>query len=171
LNSIFHCSSHSPGPAARGQARIVAVGLLGLCAGCCPDVTRDWSVLGSVLEAETGVPVFGAEVSITILFTIDGPGNPTLETVTTAVDGAFVAKTEIVPSCVPVAFGFFGTEIENTSGTPESVFVRVTVEGTESATYFHPYQRPELVTEFETFPDGSVRGRIELPPIELEVPP
>jgi len=149
----------------------VIVGLVGVLSGCCPEVTREWTVEGSVVDIETGMPIANAEVSVTIFFTIDGPGNRTLDTVETLEDGTFVASTEFVPSCIPVGFGFFGNELDDTSGAPQSVLVRITVEGVEVATYFHPYQHPELITEFDTLPDGSIRGRIELPPVEWEPPP
>jgi hypothetical protein len=146
-----------------------AVGFTLCIGGCCSDSNRDWTIVGTVVNSENE-PIEGAFVDVTLFFTIDGPGNQRAESVQTDSDGAFTVPIIFTASCSPVAFGFFGSEASNTSGTPRSVVVSVTHEGNQSEVRFDIRNNPELVTEFETIDGFGTRGTVSLPPIVLDTP-
>jgi len=139
--------------------------------GCCPDSSRDWFIIGSVVSADTDAPIPDALVDVTLFFAIDGLGNQVADTVSTDSDGLFTVPIQFAASCTPVAFGFFGSEASNTGGTPDSVVVTITVDGVESAVRFYFDRDPELITEFEDTPGVGTRGRVELPAIPVDETP
>lgn len=138
--------------------------------GCCENPQRSWTVSGTVIDEETQVGVSGAAVDITLVFTIDGPGNQVLDRATTDQNGAFSSSIVFTADCVPTPFGFFGSEASNTSGSPLWVDVTVVQDDTVTDVEFSVRRDPQLVTSLETFADGEIRGRIELPPITVGQP-
>jgi len=139
--------------------------------GTCEDLARRWEVAGSVVDATTGEPIGEAEVDMTIVFSIEGVGNQVINGLVTGADGTYATTAEFTASCRPVLFGFFGSEAGNTSREPYWVDVSVRAGETEQFSEFSTSRETGRVTALERLSDGSVRGRIELPPIELEVPP
>lgn len=135
-----------------------------LSGGCCESLEREWEVAGSVVQADTGEPIVGAEVEVALIFTTNGPGNQVLPSAMTDQSGRFVTSTRFVAGCLPT---IFGSEVSNTSTAPRWIDVRASYQGVVTHVEFAARRDPEPVVDYTTLADGQVLGRIELTPIAI----
>lgn len=164
--------------------------------GCCADPDadggRDWTVSGTILDADTGELITGAQVEVFFLFCgdLDPPGSRPATPVATDNAGRFTARIRFTTPCNPITtllfplslMHYFGTERTATHRPPPAFLVTVHSDGREM-TYRQQTGYACLGNDVIGNGDGGVVvvredvagfgivGTIELPPVLLPCQP